>query len=484
MVVAVIGMGLRLWILQSRLGPPTSDEAVVGLMARHLLHGHPTAFYLGQAYGGSQEAVLVALTFSVVRSWNVAMRVVPITLHAVAALLVWRIGRRIFDDARGRTAAMLVWVGPLAAVWLSTRELAFYGPTLVLGLTLVLLALRLVERPYHRDVFLAGLAGGLGWWASPQIVYFAFPAAVWMLVRRPELVRMAWLAVCAALVGAIPWLYVNVGNGFPSLHPPVQAVQTTYGERLRLFFRTGLPVALGLRKMGSTRWLVPWIGPAVYVAVLAALAVAGVACAAAFVRHRRLDGRGLLLFACVVYPFVFALSPFAFYVLDGRYLFFIVPFLALLAASALADRWRQLAAVVVVAALSAGGLASLLAQPELDPIGAIAYAHPLGPLLSAMDDRGVDFVFADYWTAYRIDLATEERVSATPVLGNTRDLALLSRVRSSDRPGYVLVAGSSAEQRLEDALGTRNITYQRVRAGDYALYLPDVTVLPESVPGF
>lgn len=39
-VAAVAGIVLRVAVVASRLGPVDADEAVVGLMAQRLLHGH------------------------------------------------------------------------------------------------------------------------------------------------------------------------------------------------------------------------------------------------------------------------------------------------------------------------------------------------------------------------------------------------------------------------------------------------------------
>jgi hypothetical protein len=481
--VAAVGLGLRLWILHSRLGGLDSDEAVTGLMARRLLHGHTNAFFLGQAYGGTQEAALVALVYFVVRSWTVAMKVVPVVLWATAGVLVWRIGRRMFGEDAGRVAGLLFWVGPAATLWLSIKEQAFYGFTMVMGLTLLLFAVRLVERPAPLDAVAAGLAAGMGWWANPQIAYFALPALVWMVLRRPGLVRLAWLAVGGALVGALPWLYANVGRGFPSLHSPPQGVASTYPHRLRLFAETGLPVLVGLRRMWTTRWLVPGLAPALYIGVLLALVAAGVALVRTVMRGGSDDGRGLLLLACVCYPFVFAISSFAFYVFDARYLVFLWPFLVMLAAPFLVPRAAQVAAIAVVAALGVTGVALALGEADLDPVAPNAAAHPIGPVLRVLDERGVTQVFADYWAAYRIDLATGERLSATPFAGSTRDFALMARVRSSPRPGYVILDGSPSDEALGASLRARAIPYQRVAAGDYVVYLPEAAVMPESVAG-
>jgi len=493
LVVAAVGLGLRLWILHSRLGGLDSDEAVTGLMARRLLHGHTNAFFLGQAYGGTQEAALVALAYSVVRSWTVAMKVVPVALWATAGVLVWRIGRRMFGDAAGRVAGLLFWVGPAATLWLSIKEQAFYGFTMVMGLTLVLFAVRLVERPAPLDAVAAGLAAGLGWWANPQIAYFALPALVWMVLRRPGLVRLAWLAVAGALVGALPWLYANVGRGFPSLHAPPQGVESTYPHRLRLFAETGLPVLVGLRRMWTTRWLVPGLAPALYLGVLPGMGAAmSIMSGAQSMGGMGMlgglpgggdDGRGLLLLACVCYPFVFAVSSFAFYVFDARYLVFLWPFLVLLAASFLVPRAAQVATIAVVAALGVTGVALALGEANLDPVAPNAVAHPIGPALRVLDERGVTQVFADYWAAYRIDLATGERLSATPFAGSTRDFTLMARVRSSPRPGYVILDGSPSDEAFGVSLRARAIPYQRVAAGDYVVYLPEAAVMPESVAG-
>ncbi len=51
----VVGIALRAWSLSHF--PTTSDEAVAGLMAQQILHGHFSAFYWGQPYGGVEPYV-------------------------------------------------------------------------------------------------------------------------------------------------------------------------------------------------------------------------------------------------------------------------------------------------------------------------------------------------------------------------------------------------------------------------------------------
>src|SRR6478609_1267870 len=62
----VAGIALRIWLLRLPTGVLDGDEAIVGLMARHMVHQHEfTTFYWGQNYGGSLGAMVTAGVFAV-----------------------------------------------------------------------------------------------------------------------------------------------------------------------------------------------------------------------------------------------------------------------------------------------------------------------------------------------------------------------------------------------------------------------------------
>ena len=88
----IAGVVLRVVVYRSSLGVLDGDEAVWGLMARHVLDGELSAFFWGQGYGGTQEVLATAPLFALFGTSTVLMRVVPVALTAVAAVLVWRIG--------------------------------------------------------------------------------------------------------------------------------------------------------------------------------------------------------------------------------------------------------------------------------------------------------------------------------------------------------------------------------------------------------
>src|SRR3989304_10492126 len=61
----VVAVGLKMSLLAAGSVPFNADEAVVALMARHILQGERPIFFYGQAYMGSLDAWLTALGFAV-----------------------------------------------------------------------------------------------------------------------------------------------------------------------------------------------------------------------------------------------------------------------------------------------------------------------------------------------------------------------------------------------------------------------------------
>jgi 4-amino-4-deoxy-L-arabinose transferase-like glycosyltransferase len=458
------GIALRIWVLTSPVGGLDADEAVWGLMARHVLDGELSVFFWAQNYGGTLEALATAVVFAATGSGTLALRAVPIVLFALAAVLVWRVGRRTVGEPAARLAAVLFWIWPAYLVWKSTRAHGFYGAVTALSLAVLLLALRLRERDSWLDAALLGLALGLGWWASPQVVLLAVPALAWLLWRRPSVLRTSWPALPAFLAGAAPWLAWNLAHGFDSLEPPFEPGEDSYPEHLRVFFAATWPAALGLRVPFTFDWLVG--APVSRALQLLALAALGWL----IVRRRPLGMVEPLVVTALAYPLLQSISPFASLNDEPRYLVLLVPVMALLLGLALARTPVTAAAgLTAAAALSVAGIAALNRQePPVPPVGGQRVPADLGPAIRVLDRHGVDRVLAPYAAAYRLTFETGERIVATPT-GQTRYRPHQRLVLESPAPGYLFVAGSEDERRL--AAGVRS-AYARVLAGGWAVYVP------------
>ncbi|HLF40097.1 MAG TPA: glycosyltransferase family 39 protein, partial [Acidimicrobiia bacterium] len=183
----VAGVALRVWLLVLPTGAFDSDEAVVGLVARHALYdGELSTFFWGQSYGGTLEPLLSAPLFAVFGAAVWTVKAVPIALLAGSAVLVWRLGRATIGEPAAAIGAAVYFVWPANLVWISTKGRGFYGVTMVVGLGLLVCAARLARRPERvADWALFGFLGGLGLWTSPLVLYFAVPAVVWVTAHAP-----------------------------------------------------------------------------------------------------------------------------------------------------------------------------------------------------------------------------------------------------------------------------------------------------------
>lgn len=461
--LVVAGAALRVWVLVGRLGTFDSDEAVVGLLARQLGDGHLRAFYWAQHYGGTLEPALVALAMAVAGTSAVVVKAVPAVLSGVAAALVWRLGSRVLPERSAQAAGLLCWVAPAGYVWWSTKERGFYWVGLCLGLALLLAVVHAGESPRRWWPWAAiGLAAGAGFWTTPTIAYFVVPGGVWLLAGRRVDWSRAWVAVPAAAVGALPWLDHNLGHGWPSLEKPPQPEHVGYLGGVGRFLWQVLPIALDLRVPVSGRWQVPVAGPALLVGLGAAVVVAA---------WRRPDRPVLVLVGLAAYPLLYAVFPVAWFVGEGRYGLFALPFLALTLAW-LARRPPVLLGVcalaLVLTVVGLGRMGSERPRSVTDDVRALRAA-------------GVDHLWADYWVAYRVTFETDERIVATSYRA-ARHQPYVDATLADPTPAYAYARGDGQARRLSAVLGERGVPFRRLTTRHLDVVLVGRPVRPDQLP--
>lgn len=476
----VYGLVLRLWLLVQV--PLWGDEAVIGLMARAIDGGHFTAFIWGQHYGGL-ESYVTALVLKVAGGGERALNATPALLCALGAVLV---GGITYAAGRNRPVALAAagaaWVWPYVVIWQSVREQGFREATLCCGLAALLCCVRIFRRRAGPGTFLVlGLALGLGWWASPEIVYFVVPSAVlvaawWWGTRRgvagdPSATDVAptrWVAavlvVGGGLVGSIPWWYANAHTSFASLRSSSFPANSgaTYGGRLSVFFHYMLPMQLGVRTVLTGAWVGGTaVGKLLYAVVLLLIAAAAVRAVWVAARTRSEFVPLALAAAIVVYPFLYAAAPGTAYWNDGRYGIYLPTFVVLLFASALLTlrveapqgRGGQAASPVRRSALVVGAV-GVLGALCLTVAGARTAGVPTGfftswpdgdaPMQHVVDTMRADHItaaYGDYWTSYDLDFLSGGSPTFSPSpLDVNRSTAISSAVASTKNPAWLFFA--------------------------------------------
>lgn len=478
-VALVAGLALRWWILRSVLGGPDFDEATVGIQARRFGDGDLNAFFLNQGYGGTLETALVAGVFEVFGSGTIALKVMPMVLALLAAVITRQLAIELQLSRTARWCApLLVWCGPAYAVLFSTKERGFYGVALVLAAAAPTLAVRLAKRPSLVDSLLLGLCVGLGLWTTPLTMAIALPAVAWLVAVRSQVVGELWAAVPAAALGALPWLWWNVTNGWGSLDG-VATFGTTWWDRF-FDWMVRQNVVMGIETpFVDDRQLVDWrwAGLVALVVVVAAAT-------------RRTGWKAPWFFVAMVigYGMVYAVNGLAAGAgADPRYTYLMVPVVAVAIAACLPDpshdaaRFGVSVAVVGLAVTTtAWGLVGTAAEARTAHPDRFLASPGIDEVIEVLEAEGIEAVLTDT-AGMQIAFLTDEEVVgssfAVPRLDRYEVLA-----RTADPSTYVL-----DETLLDNVdvlrlyLAANEIEHRELDLGTFRVFLLEERVLPGEV---
>jgi hypothetical protein len=457
-VVLVGGLAVRLLALRTSLAQQNSDTAVVYLMARHVAHGDIRVFYWGQFYGGTLLQLTAGALFWLTGASFAALQIVEVLFWLVACLLLRSVVARGAGAVAGDLAGCLFWLGAPFLVRFSFTDPGFVGDALAIGLASIRIAQGPGGRPGVVRCVGVGFCVGLALWTTPFALAFAVPAGLWVAVRARGL-RTIGAGLAGAVAGAAPWLYETEKSHFKTLQrlpgPPESPVM-----RFLHVFTEVVPAAGGVVGSPAARA----VGIVVLVTLVAATA------AALWRRNPTMALLGVagLLAAVVVVTSRVPIDP-----TQPRYATYLLPSLAAVLAWGLSrvPLAAGVAAVVLVASWTIG--TTWDATNGLAAVPNPAIGRPITTLAAQLERRGRTDVWADYWIAYMLSAATQERIVAGD-LSPRREESYLIRATQAPKTTVVLFPGRENEQTLRALPGLP--PHRRTLVGPYAVWTFDQQV--------
>jgi hypothetical protein len=243
-----------------------SDEAVEGLMARHVLLGEHPLFLWGQRYKGVPEVYLTAAVFHWWPASVVALKAVTLGCFAAFVCLNFWLVTRLLSRRIAWIATAFLIAGPPSLVLWSLSGSAEIVMSFIAGAALCLGvdAWRQTGSTESRaGLVAAAVALGFGLWVQQYILYYVVSLAVaaiaWTPQGRAQLRELvdgrtlpAWLRLTLRLVALAAGIYIALG--------------------VIAFFGGGIDVTLFDRQITATHpqkmW---WIAAALLLAAAAAL---------------------------------------------------------------------------------------------------------------------------------------------------------------------------------------------------------------------
>ena len=506
-------LALKAALLIGERVPFNADEAVVALMARHILEGARPVFFYGQAYMGSLDAWLAAGGFAIFGQHLWVIRLVQAFLYAGVLLSTARLGREIFHSARaGALAALLLAIPTVNVTLYTTASLGGYGEALLIGNLLLLSSLSLrrhIEQGHPALVAWLGwgFLAGLGLWAFGLTLIYSLPAGLYLLFWLQRGLRtrsMRWRGLAAALtsvllgfcLGAAPWLAYAAQNGIRALLAELGGGAIAGVEQLpwllKVFqhtinlFLLGFTVAFGLRPPWSVDWLAwPLLPLALifWMMVVAWMLVEARRRDAARPERLLLAGVGLTLVLAFIFT-PFGADP------SGRYFVPLAIPLALFGGALLEEMGKRKAwlAPALLGLALAFNLWGTLQCALRYPPGITTQFYAPTQVDHRYDQALMDFLqlhgettgYTNYWVAYPLAFLSNEELIFVPRLPYHPDMRYTSRddryppyttlVAAASRTAYITTHNPTLDDVLRAGFTRLGVTWQEAKIGDYQIY--------------
>jgi len=199
----------------------TSDEAIIGLMAKHISEGRYYPFYFyGIAYNAScaWEAYLAAVPFWLFGVGVVALKIPTVILSLVCLALFYVMATRLYSVRVATLASLVFALWPGLLKWhFQPRGYAFYF-LLIPVLVILFLAVEKQRIPRSRHVFLFGLICGISFWGMELLLIPIVALWVLLLLRRKFSPAGFLTAIGGFAIGYAPAIWWNLTHSFQNWH--------------------------------------------------------------------------------------------------------------------------------------------------------------------------------------------------------------------------------------------------------------------------
>lgn len=515
LALMVVGLLVRLDYMRAGNFVIDSDEAIVGLMGKHIMEGKgiPT-FYYGQHYMGSLEPLCVALSFALFGISSFTLQLVPLLFSLLLIWVLYRLGREVGGAVVGRVAAVLCALPPAALLSWSFKARGGFIELLVIGALALLCTVRSLRRPVA-DLACSSLVWfilGVGWWVNNQILYFMVPVACVMGARglrallSGELsIGRAFMALVSALgafgLGGAPYWIYNVGNNFPSLG----MFSFAKPEELLLYFQglwsTALPIIFGAKhfweqtnSFSTSTTLFYLAYGTIFTVVIASRRREIVALLRGEVDPRQ--PLELFFLFCVAACAIFTVSSFGWLSQAPRYLLplYVGLFIITGAFVQLVSKVSRGLGVVVVFVMVGLNLASCYSGGRALPGEPIVYdgervSRDHRQIIDTLESLNIRYVRTNYWIGYRLAFETRERV-LFGIFGEPRQVRIREYQepmlrQGSDRVPLLIVP--KQRESLERGLRRLGYSFDVTSASGYVLVYnlrrstPELSPVPASL---
>jgi len=522
LLVVLISVVIRwIFIILNKV-PFNSDEAIVGLMANHILKGENPTFFYGQAYMGSLDGYIVAGFFALLGNSITAIRISQSILFVLFMVASYYLAYLLFKSRKAALTTIIILGGsPVNFFLYTTVTLGGYIEALLIGICILILGYKIEENvdfgvknttALKVQFFMLGLFVGAGIWVLGMTLIFCISALIMLGINlnRKKLkfgiiIEALTIMVVGCVLGGLPVLVYIYTNGVgvflnelmgSAISIGQQAYLNQIGLHLVNFILFGISAVLGFRPPWNANWLLLPLIPVV-------LAIWGFLLRKTYIFEQKTRSSLLIRIwlPSIILMVVFVLTPFG---MDpsGRYFIPINISLAFTVGLWAAHNsfQKNKYTVIILAALLAYNIGGIFQSAYQSPDGITTQFAPGTSIDHKYDHELIDFLkessntrgYSTYWTAYPIAFKSNEDVILVPALPYHADLKHTTRdnryepysklVNESQNPVYVTSNNPNLDRQLVLKLTELGVQWSEKIIGDYRVYYElSRKVLPEEI---
>lgn len=492
----------RIILLSIKAFPFNSDEAIVGLMAKHILEGENFLYFYGQSYMGSLDAYLVALGFLVFGQSVLVIRIVQIFLYGLTILFIFLFVNNAFKNLTLAFLSTLFLVfPPVNVVLYTTVSLGGYGEALLLGAMSFYLAEKIIsgklkQKTEYLIISLLGLIFGVGLFVNPLSLTIIIPAIIYLIYKLLNSnKRTKWKAFLPIffiflIIGSIPfWYSLFFTNGFSVIEEirgsAIAVEETTFFNKtishITSFLLFGPSVILGLRAPWSVEWIGQYFIPVIIFFWILMVFLF-------FSKNNKKIKMDTVFFMFLIVILVVGGFVFSSFGVDpsGRYFLPIIFPLGLIFGYGMCyfgNKIVHILALLVIMFQIYGSVTSAIKKPYITTqfySPAQVNHSEMKSLINFLTEKNELNGYTNYWVAYPLAFLSNERIIAIPELPYHPDLRYTARdnriekydkiVEQSDTRFFITTNNIPLDHLIIEKLSEQQIIFESKKIGDYQIY--------------
>lgn len=495
-----LGLGLRLVLLINADWRYDYDEGMVGIQALHILGGARPLFHPGQPYLAALESYLIAPLFAAFGANAITLKIVPWLLSGVYIGTTGWLGWRAFDRRTGILSALLAACAPTYLLVVGMKTWGATAETLVLGQLALLCASYALDptQPGHiQQRAMIGLAfvGGVAFWVSWLIAFFAFPILIVLASQGRDVLRRQWWPIMLAfLTGSTPLWGYNLRHEWATFRYLFSDQGDTWSNARAVLDHLNYDLAPRMVSGDPTWQLLSW--PAIWwLQIVYEGGLVGLLVWAW--RNGRYDTRRatrlILALFVLLLPVLYITSGYGNHALNefgfdatGRYVLMIHAVLPIGVAALVMTliRWRTWLRFPAAAIITSVIALNLLGTARIDPVQVFVSPYytrqpaTLDPLIDFLDAQGIRHVWTDVGVAHVLMFETKERILAADwydiygAKGILRFPDVPERIAEADRVAFVeVVLPGQTRTRFQEAFCASGVPHSVYRVSPELLVI-------------